>query len=79
MNEKRIRNTVPTPALFNEKNARTSHQGKEKDCKKKMSFFGDRGSRNFVKNEMVRDGLEAMEMEAGVQNDRSESHTPAKW
>lgn len=51
------------------KNARTSHQGNEKSCKKKMTFFGDRTSRQFARNEMIQDGLELMQ----IQNEMEEA------
>ncbi len=53
------------------KTARTSHQGTEKAGKKKVSFFGDRASRQFVRNEIISDGLEKAEVFA--RNDETPS------
>ncbi|MGL5741872.1 MAG: hypothetical protein ACRCXC_04650 [Legionella sp.] len=41
-------------------NARTSHAHLEKSSKKKDSFFGDRGSRQSVRDEMVKDAFDLM-------------------
>lgn len=62
------------------KNAKTSHQCIEKAGKKKMSFFGDRASRQFVENEMIKDGLDLMQIKIEearkTQEDETKSFTP---
>ncbi|KTD72354.1 hypothetical protein [Legionella tucsonensis] len=64
------------------KNAKTSHQCIEKAGKKKMSFFGDRASRQFVENEMIKDGLDLMQIKIEMEEarkakeDETESFTP---
>lgn len=52
------------------KNARTSHQGVEKAGKKKLSFFGDRASRQFVRDEMIQDGLDFMNLQTEMEEAR---------
>lgn len=58
------------------KNARTSHQSSEKAGKKKMSFFGDRASRQFVRNEIIKDGLEMAE--AFAKDDETPSNVRSR-
>ncbi|WP_454781477.1 hypothetical protein [Legionella sp. WA2022007384] len=55
--------------LRDHKNARTSHRGLEKDGKK-MSFFGDYASRQFVRDEMIKDGLDSMEIQRELEEER---------
>ncbi|KTD01750.1 hypothetical protein OQJ19_06835 [Fluoribacter gormanii] len=69
MKEKRIIRPVQT-ITPDHKNARTSHRGIEKAGKKKMSFFGDYGSRQSVRNEMIKDGLDLMEIKKEQEQDR---------
>ncbi|CAM3164764.1 Uncharacterised protein [Legionella steigerwaltii] len=54
------------------KNARTSHQAIEKAGKKKMSFFGNRASRQSVRDEMIQDGLDLMQLETEMDEARRE-------
>ncbi|PWY55790.1 hypothetical protein DGG96_08250 [Legionella qingyii] len=62
MKEKRIIRPAQT-ITPDHKNARTSHRGIEKADKKKMSFFGEYASRQFVRDEMIKDGLDLMEIQ----------------
>ncbi|MCW8399064.1 hypothetical protein OQJ26_09700 [Legionella sp. PATHC038] len=52
------------------KNARTSHQLIEKASKKKVSFFGNRASRQAVRDEMIKDGLELMQIQTEMAEER---------
>ncbi|MCW8409146.1 hypothetical protein OQJ13_09195 [Legionella sp. PATHC035] len=52
------------------KNARTTHQLSDKACKKKVSFFGDRASRQAVRDEMIKDGLELMQIQTEMAEER---------
>ncbi|HHT0594374.1 TPA: hypothetical protein ACTXXA_003227 [Legionella anisa] len=82
MKQKNIIHSAQKSAIMDHKNARTSHQNMEKTTKKKISFFGDRASRQFVKNEMIKDGLDSMyvkiEMESArkAKEDETKSFTP---
>ncbi|AWN72814.1 hypothetical protein LEAN103870_09215 [Legionella anisa] len=82
MKQKNIIHSAQKSEMIDHKNARTSHQSMEKTSKKKMSFFGDRASRQFVNNEMIKDGLDSMhvkiEMEAvhKAKEDETKSFTP---
>ncbi|QMT58704.1 hypothetical protein [Legionella sp. PC997] len=69
MKVKRIIPSVQTVSQEH-KNARTSHQGLEKAGKKKMSFFGDYASRQFVRDEMIKDGLNLMELQRELEQER---------
>ncbi|WP_454784871.1 hypothetical protein [Legionella sp. WA2024007413] len=68
MKEKRIIPSVQN-VTQDHKNARTSHQGLEKASKKKMSFFGNYASRQFVRDEMIKDGLNLMELQRELEQE----------
>ncbi|MCE0722127.1 MULTISPECIES: hypothetical protein [Legionella] len=78
MKQKRIIHLAQKSEPMDHKNARTSHQNIEKTGKKKMSFFGDRASRQFVKDEMIKDGLDSMHIKIEMEEARKAKEDETK-
>ncbi|KTD42747.1 hypothetical protein [Legionella parisiensis] len=82
MKQKTIIHLTQKSETIDHKNARASHQSLEKASHKKMSFFGDRACRQFVRDEMIKDGLDLMQIkiemeEAGkAKEEETTSFTP---
>lgn len=70
MKQKIIIHLAQKSETMDHKNARTSHQRLEKASNKKMSFFGDRASRQFVRDEMIKDGLDLMQVKIEMEEAR---------
>lgn len=78
MKQKRIIHSAQNSETMEHKNARTSHQNLEKTSHKKMSFFGDRASRQFVRDEMIKDGLDLMQIKIEMEEARKAREDEAK-